>query len=716
HNENGIFIGSIDGGINFFEGLIDEVVIYDRPLTADEIQAIFLADSGGMYKPIYINSSTTINSPGVYILTQNIISTVNPCIEINADDVILDGGCYKLFGPGTGSGIHLDGHSNVTITNFHIQDFAAGIDIQNGNDNYVKINYLKQNVVALNLSATAGTSITNNVMTENQIGLAADLLSTNNNIYYNLIINNDTQMQDLGSNFWFDAVNNLGNFWSNYWGEDTDGDGVGNTDLPHQGVDHAPLVDPSIPYQFDLLPFGGDWWGHLTWVLVWRGGWSPVEIQATDPLGQVISSGVNEIGNDAFYVEDEQWEPGSKKVMIIIAISPTETGNWGEYSFQMTAQADLTYSMEWFASTMGEKSFHNSVEEVPMAAGETQQVDIIVEEYVDPETGEIIAVTYPENSPPVPDAGDNIQISSADQYYTVLSGMAADPDEDPLQYRWLEGEVVLLDWTAVGAIGDAYLDLSTLPYFSLGIHTLTLEVSDGQLIGSDGMILTIDNSPPTAQPAPTSQKVQIGIDPIVLVADVSDFDGDMLLYEWLKGTEVLESGNVLTIPGGAFVPIPDLSLPAGDPRFPLGDHEIVLQVSDGVNVEVSGVLVIVQDTTSPSLIPIPSVTILWPPNHTLQPVIIQANAFDNGGGAIHLDVTVASSEPPDSDGDGNTIPDYYIDFVDDASGLIDLRLRSERKGKGDGRTYTITITATDASQNSSVAEVKILAPHDRRKK
>ena len=81
-----------------------------------------------------------------------------------------------------------------------------------------------------------------------------------------------------------------------------------------------------------------------------------------------------------------------------------------------------------------------------------------------------------------------------------------------------------------------------------------------------------------------------------------------------------------------------------------------------------------------------------------------------------MDVTVQSSEPPDGDGDGSTIPDYYIDSVDDQTGRIELRLRSERSGKGDGRTYTITITATDASQNQSVAIVEILAPHDKRKK
>jgi hypothetical protein len=188
-------------------------------------------------------------------------------------------------------------------------------------------------------------------------------------------------------------------------------------------------------------------------------------------------------------------------------------------------------------------------------------------------------------------------------------------------------------------------------------------------------------------------------------------------YEWLKGVEVLASGDVVTAQGGEAVSIPDLYVPAGDPRFPLGTHSIELQVSDGINTPVSAfVSVEVIDTTAPSLSPIPSVTMLWPPNHTLQPCTIQANAYDNGGGAITLDCTVSCNEPPDADGDGNTVPDYYIDSVDNETGLIELQLRSERSGKGDGRTYTVVITATDESYNSSEATIEVRAPHDRRKK
>jgi hypothetical protein len=326
----------------------------------------------------------------------------------------------------------------------------------------------------------------------------------------------------------------------------------------------------------------------------------------------------------------------------------------------------------------------------------------------------------PANIAPIADAGKNIQIASKEQPYTVIQGAATDPDGDELQYRWFEDSNTLVDWNDVGPAGEAYLGLGTLPYFTIGNHTLTLEVREtGEcgLSASDQMILTVDNSPPEIQAAPNYQVVEVGIDPIIVVADAADYDGDTLLYEWLKDSDVLQTGTVTTPQGGDTVTIPDLVISAGNPLFPVGLHTIELWVNDGVNADVNDVVSVeVTDTTAPTLSPVPSVTILWPPNHKLVPVTIQANAFDNGGGSIDLNVTVASSEPADDRGDGNTECDYYIDSVDDQTGVIELRLRAERSGKGDGRTYTVTIIATDESSNQSVAIVEIFAPHDKRKK
>jgi hypothetical protein len=68
-------------------------------------------------------------------------------------------------------------------------------------------------------------------------------------------------------------------------------------------------------------------------------------------------------------------------------------------------------------------------------------------------------------------------------------------------------------------------------------------------------------------------------------------------------------------------------------------------------------------------------------------------------------LTVASSEPVNGQGDGDTSPDWQV--IDDHHVL----LRAERGGKNkDGRTYTITTTCTDESGNATVKTSTVSVP------
>ncbi|MHC4322485.1 MAG: leucine-rich repeat domain-containing protein, partial [Planctomycetota bacterium] len=316
------------------------------------------------------------------------------------------------------------------------------------------------------------------------------------------------------------------------------------------------------------------------------------------------------------------------------------------------------------------------------------------------------------NQPPTVDAGENINTDTVTQSSTILLGGASDPDSDPLTYRWLEGTTVLLSTTDV-VEGSAYLNLSSLSSFSIGQHTLTLEVSDGHTTVTDNMILTIENSSPTVAPS-GGGTFQLGAS-ITLSGYVSDFDGDSLDYEWKKEDTIIASGSTTTTVGGAPKGLENHTLGG----LSLGIHIITLVVDDNINAPVSGnITVEVIDTMAPS-IDIADINpgILWPPNHQMVDVVIQANASDISG-ITTLSATVASSESPDTDGDGNTIPDYTEPLIDQGTGtgIITLQLRSERKGQGTGRKYTITVTATDDSGNSSDAVVEVVAPHDKGKK
>jgi len=471
--------------------------------------------------------------------------------------------------------------------------------------------------------------------------------------------------------------------------------------------------DLGVMVCLDLIP-AGCWAGNLALVTYNVDGTNRNILTETQDGKADVNPKISPDGQYLAYTKNEAGGYGNPHNIYRIRWDGTEqervTNYVGDYKALYPVWGDNDNIFYSVGETLNE---HNQVlRRYNISSGDDMVIPVCL-----PNCQPVDFLMVEQNTEPVADAGDNIQIASSEQAGTALCGSASDADEDGLQYRWLEGQQVLLDWTVVDPNGRACLDLGILPYLAIGNHPLTLEVTDGQATVSDEMILTIDNSPPEAQPAPSYQVVEVGIDPIVVVADVSDFDGDALTYQWRKDGITLDSGIVETIQGGGAVPVPDFYRSAGDPAFGVGLHEIELKVDDGINEPVSEIVCVeVTDTTQPSLSPIPSVTILWPPNHKLHEVTIWANAFDNGGGSIHLEVEVQSSEPADGDGDGSTIPDYYIDSVDDESGVIELRLRAERSGKGEGRIYTIIITATDASDNQSVAQVEITAPHDRRKK
>ncbi|MFH1675143.1 MAG: hypothetical protein ABIF87_17190 [Pseudomonadota bacterium] len=221
----------------------------------------------------------------------------------------------------------------------------------------------------------------------------------------------------------------------------------------------------------------------------------------------------------------------------------------------------------------------------------------------------------------------------------------------------------------------------------------------------DDMILTVSNSSPDAAPA-GSGTYEIYSD-ITLGGQVSDYDGDPLTYSWYEGETTYCSGAVNTVFGGDPVNLPACTIADG---LALGAHTITLEVTDGVTAPMtSTVAVEVVDTTMPTLAPAPNTTLLWPPNHELVDIVIEANAADNSG-QVTLSATVSCDDPEAEPG-----VDYTLPQIDQATGVITLQLRSERPGYGDGRTYTVTITATDDSSNSSSAHVNIVCPHDRRR-
>ncbi len=173
----------------------------------------------------------------------------------------------------------------------------------------------------------------------------------------------------------------------------------------------------------------------------------------------------------------------------------------------------------------------------------------------------------------------------------------------------------------------------------------------------------------------------------------SDPDDDPLSYAWTWAAGGPADGVQPTV------------------ALPLGTHLVTLTVDDGHGEsDDDQVEKTVVDTTPPvigSAAADPSV--LWPPNHRMRAVAVEVANTDlcEAAPADCRITDVASNEPVDGPGDGDTAPDWEI------TGDLTIDLRAERAGGGDGRIYTLELACEDASGNTSTTTTAVTVPHDR---
>ena len=119
---------------------------------------------------------------------------------------------------------------------------------------------------------------------------------------------------------------------------------------------------------------------------------------------------------------------------------------------------------------------------------------------------------------------------------------------------------------------------------------------------------------------------------------------------------------------------------------------------------------------------------MWPPNHKMQPVAVEAIEGDDADPADNVTLTIQPDVDDAVGGDGGPQhdPDFAYEEGDTTPGAASgpgaaeegLALRAERSGKGDGRTYTIPFEATFDSglptNEVCTGTFTITVPHDMR--
>ena len=226
---------------------------------------------------ILTNNTASNNGNGIYLDDSGINTlTGNTASSNNPNGIYLDSSDLNTLTGNTASsnahnGIVLVSSSYNTLTDNTASYNSVGIALASliTTNNILTGNTASNNDYGIYLDMTAeGTNyITGNTANSNDYGIY--LFSSSNNLIYNNYFNNIQNADDDGNNVWniskTSGTNIIGgswlggNYWSDYTGEDLDGNGLGDTLLPYNssgnmilGGDWLPLVKSEVYTKTDV--------------------------------------------------------------------------------------------------------------------------------------------------------------------------------------------------------------------------------------------------------------------------------------------------------------------------------------------------------------------------------------------------------------------------------------------------------------------------------
>lgn len=180
----------------------------------------------------------------------------------------------------THAGVGIYDSENVTLKSSRIESSSYGVYVQNSGNVKIVENKLLNNVLGIYLHFSTSVLISgNDVLSRNQhIGIdlygspsnlivgnlvegyiygirlagTQDRKSAGNRIYGNDFKCESNTYEVLGANTWDDG--SKGNFWSDYRGVDSNGDGIGDTPyvVNSENVDRYPLMKPARKVEFSV--------------------------------------------------------------------------------------------------------------------------------------------------------------------------------------------------------------------------------------------------------------------------------------------------------------------------------------------------------------------------------------------------------------------------------------------------------------------------------
>lgn len=151
------------------------------------------------------------------------------------------------------SGVYLLSSGDNVISGNIISDNPDGIYLYSSGDNVISGNVISENYDGVYLYSSSSNVFSGNaIFLNNYYGIQLQQLSSDNIIYRNNFNNtNQAQESSESRNFW--NFSGEGNYWSDYKGQDLNGDGIGDDPyvIPENNQDNSPLM--GMFSEFDII-------------------------------------------------------------------------------------------------------------------------------------------------------------------------------------------------------------------------------------------------------------------------------------------------------------------------------------------------------------------------------------------------------------------------------------------------------------------------------
>ncbi len=142
---------------------------------------------------IYIRADGTVDGTNKLLRDGNLYSFTDDIFEsivMEKDDVVVDGAGYRLQGTGVGTGINLNGRTNVTVQNIDVSGFFYGIYLNSSHSNRLSNSNVTGNFYGVYLFASSNNTVICSTIIGNDYPGVWLRSSSNNEIKENRITGN----------------------------------------------------------------------------------------------------------------------------------------------------------------------------------------------------------------------------------------------------------------------------------------------------------------------------------------------------------------------------------------------------------------------------------------------------------------------------------------------------------------------------------------------